>query len=94
MLIVCVKCKVKYVPVQVGVEIVEMFLDPQQPYKMSSADILHCPICLDRIAATDVRPHAEHFQEAFKDKLNAAIEEGLTVNAYEPWFIRRQKDDS
>lgn len=72
MMPVCPDCRVHYGIHRTGVWVVEMFLDPPQPYCIWSADSLICPGCenviIDRSGET---PVAYHHHEGFGELLDA-----------------------
>lgn len=47
---VCVKCQVAMVSLK-SIDVVEMFLEPPEPYKAWSASLCECPVCGVQIAA-------------------------------------------
>ena len=72
--IICVKCEVQCQILKNGVPLIEMFLDPPQPYKILSSDKWQCPICKHEILAGISEYGSEHFQEIFPKALEKAKE--------------------
>ena len=71
---VCTKCGVEMKVGDVGVTVIEVFLDPPQPYTLTPADTRVCPGCGHEIVcpATCGRT-MHHFEEGFAEAVNSAL---------------------
>lgn len=70
---VCVSCEVEYRPADVGVGVIEMFLDPPEPYKISYADVWRCPICGHKIATGFSSGKTMHHESSFETTLASVM---------------------
>ena len=69
---ICPRCQTKFRNIQSGVTVVEMFLDPPQPYKLWLADLFECPSCRARIVSGFAnRAYVEHYEQDFAEKYAA-----------------------
>jgi len=67
----------------IGLTVVEMFLNPPRPYRLWAADTCECPVCGAVVTWGDARqPFAQHWQDDFQERL-AAIPEEKRVYCYE-----------
>ena len=68
---VCVKCGLEMNISEIGVNVIEMFQDPPQPYKAWSGDQFSCPNCealiVDRFPD---RSFLNHFDSDFLDRIS------------------------
>jgi len=48
---ICTTCEVTFQVIKTGITVMEMYLDPPEPYRTWAADLLECPGCGTRIAA-------------------------------------------
>src|SRR3989304_1870267 len=68
--VICSACQVAMKVQDVGVCVVEMFLDPPQPYMVWSTDTMRCPICKHEVATGfGNKPLYEHHEEDFNKNL-------------------------
>ena len=82
--LVCVPCKRDYKIIKSGNYVVEMFLDPPQPYKIQNGDRWECPKCGHQIIAGFAHgPLAEHFQDNFGTLLIKVEADENTIHCYE-----------
>ena len=72
MKLVCVDCGLDMVPDRIGVEAIDMFLIPPQPYKITTGDMMKCPGCGHKILAGFAACSHEHFLPDFQKYLEVA----------------------
>lgn len=77
--LLCPDCQVEFQPKKNGVHVIEMFLNPPEPYKVYGADLWACPIC-GKTVITGFSWGVEHFEEEFADHLKVAL-------ANDPYYI-------
>ena len=83
---ICFQCHVELVIEKSGVDVVEMFSQPPQPYQLFQADAWKCPGCgAIVIAGFAHEPLAEHWQDDFDAILNRMIE---SKNANAGWLVK------
>jgi hypothetical protein len=63
---VCVTCKVKMERVRSGVDVLEQYLNPPEPYQVWSGDLFECPGCGARIVADFANGPRWHVSEETK----------------------------
>lgn len=81
---ICCKCQVELQIEKNGVNVVEMFSKPPQPYKIWSADLWKCPKCDNEIVAGfGMQPISEHFRDDFSGILERVKESGNVYYDYE-----------
>jgi hypothetical protein len=86
--IVCVKDHIQCEVIKVGVEVIDMFSDPPQPYKITPADAYKCPVCgiviLAGFAEGSTFRHDPHFDEKLSTLKESDLEKaGWVINVYE-----------
>lgn len=82
--LLCPKCRVEYRSFTSGVNVIEMFNDPPEPYKIWLADLWVCPGCGGSIVSGFAfNPVAEHFQDHFKMDLEKARANAYCYEDYE-----------
>lgn len=67
---VCVQCGIEHRIKQNGFSVVEMFMDPPQPYRIWSADLWECPVCGAQTTVRAAKPRAEYSDEHFEAALD------------------------
>lgn len=81
---ICVNCQVPFIVDKIGGPVIEMFLNPPEPYKVWSTDILKCPGCGAKIAhGYGKGPLETHKDEGMERLLKAIKNDESTVKAYE-----------
>lgn len=81
---ICIECEVEYQQIKSGNPIIEMFSNPQKPYKIWSADRWECPKCNHQIiSGFGYEPITEHFNNDFEDILNKVKNNEFVVYSYE-----------
>ena len=63
---VCAECQIGMVPDINGISLIDMYLDPPEPYQIWSADLWYCPICNHRIVDGYGNAPTQHHQDGFK----------------------------
>jgi len=86
--IICVKDQVAYEVLKVGVEAIDMFSSPPEPYKITPADAFQCPVCghvnLAGFAEKPTFHHEPGFQKKLKDLEKSDLaKDGWVINVYE-----------
>jgi hypothetical protein len=67
---VCVKCKAQYLPIKIGVNVIETAGNPPQPMRIWVADLLGCPVCgAELIAQFTHEPVIERHETGFEAAL-------------------------
>jgi len=71
---ICVYCQTEFKIIKTGAYVIDMFLQPPQPYKIWSADVWGCPRCGKQIVqGFGSKPLYEHFEENFKENLDRIL---------------------
>ena len=82
--LVCVKCQVQYKIKKSGNYVVDMFLDPPEPYRIMNGDRWQCPGCgHEVIAGFGEMPLSEHFHDEFQNRLDKVQQNSTTIKCYE-----------
>lgn len=82
--IICSKCNLQMSVVRVGVYVVDMFLDPPQPYRIYSGDLYKCTGCdTEMVSGLAANPIATHHEDKFEEVLKDINENGIVVRCYE-----------
>lgn len=69
---VCVKCSFEMRPVKIGMYVVETFLSPPEPYRISSADMYRCPECGCEVLTGYSTGAKVHHEEGFGELFQKA----------------------
>ena len=84
---ICLKCQMEMRIVRVGVTVVEMFLDPPEPYRVWNADVVECPMCKNRVATGfSIKPIYHHNDPRCQEAVEEAVANENAVFVYE--YIR------
>ena len=86
----CVKCQVEFDRVKSGVNLVQMFNQPQQPYKIWQADLWRCPGCgFEIVSGYGHHPYAEHYQDGFAEAMDWAKRSKIIYQYERSWLLNR-----
>lgn len=86
---VCVPCGLTFKVEKAGVSVFEMFKSDKEVYRIWQADKLRCRGCgVEVIYGFGQRPLAEHFQDGFKEKVDAIPAESRIY-----WYEKNLRDE-
>lgn len=87
---ICVKCQLEYRNIQTGINIIEIFQDPPQPYLIRAGDLYQCPKCKHKIITGVSSGGIYHHEPKFKNYLSAA-RKGSYIEVMESPIVKEHK---
>lgn len=71
---ICVQCGLEMKTGQVGVAVIELYMDPPEPCKITYADTRECPNCHHEVVCpSSAAPTIQHHDAKFADEIAKAL---------------------
>jgi len=71
---ICVQCGLEMKVGQVGVAVVQLYMDPPEPYTLTYADTRECPNChREVVCPSSAAPTIQHHDAKFADEMAKAL---------------------
>lgn len=71
---ICVQCGLEMRVGQVGVAVVQLYMDPPEPYTLTYADTRECPNCgREVVCPSSAAPTIQHHDAKFTDEIAKAL---------------------